>query len=180
MNAYGEIITKRFKSQVGELLIGSHINEICLCDWGYRKMRDEVDARIQKGLSARYVEGESPVIRKCITQLEEYLEGQRQEFDLPLFLGGTDFQKNVWQNLRKIPFGETRSYLELSRMLGNEKAIRAVAAANGANAISIIIPCHRIIGSKGELTGYAGGLATKKNLLRLEAKGSGNEQLELF
>jgi len=180
METYGEIITKKFMSQAGELLIGSYVNEICLCDWYHRKMRDEIDSRIQQGLSAKYIEGDSPVIEKCISQLNEYFEGQRKDFDLSFFMVGTEFQKKVWQKLLKIPFGETRSYMELSRMLGNEKAIRAAAAANGANAISIIVPCHRIIGSKGELTGYAGGLAAKKKLLKLEAKGSGNEQLELF
>jgi methylated-DNA-[protein]-cysteine S-methyltransferase len=180
MATYNNIVIQYHKTPVGELILGSYQNLICLCDWRYRKMRDEVDARIQNGLSAKYIAGESPLIQNCISQLEEYLEGQRQEFNIPLLLMGTDFQKSVWQTLQLIPFGETRSYLELARMIGNEKATRAVAAANGANAISIIIPCHRIIGSKGELTGYAGGLATKKKLLKLEAKGSGNEQLELF
>ena len=92
---------------------------------------------------------------------------------------GSDFQKRVWQELLKIPYGSTASYLTLSQKLGNEKAIRAVASANGANAISIFIPCHRVIGSDGNLTGYAGGIHTKKKLLELESD-SANEQLELF
>ena len=94
-------------------------------------------------------------------------------------LAGTDFQKTVWQSLLQIPYGKTMTYLDLSRNMGNEKAIRAIASANGANAISIIIPCHRIIGSNGELVGYAGGLPTKKRLLQLESAYI-NPQLELF
>jgi len=92
---------------------------------------------------------------------------------------GSDFQKTVWEKLLTIPYGKTTSYLELSRMLGDEKAIRAVATANGANAISIIVPCHRVIGSDGSLTGYAGGLNAKQKLLQLEGMNFG-EQLELF
>jgi len=109
----------------------------------------------------------------------EYFEGNRTEFDIPIRLVGSDFQKKVWEELIKIPYGKTESYLGLSRKLNNEKAIRAVASANGANAISILVPCHRIIGSKGELTGYAGGLNTKKELLKLESSDQ-SEQLEIF
>ncbi len=93
---------------------------------------------------------------------------------------GSEFQEKVWTHLQKIPYGETISYKELSRRMGNEMAIRAVAAANGANAISIIIPCHRIVGSKGELTGYAGGIAAKRKLLKLETEGREGYQHELF
>lgn len=107
-------------------------------------------------------------------QLGEYFVGQRQKFDLPLDLVGTSFQKQVWHILQTIPYGETRSYKQQSETLGNPKAIRAVAAANGANKISIIVPCHRIIGSNGSLTGYAGGLSRKQALLALE---SGNASL---
>ncbi len=112
-----------------------------------------------------------------ITQLEEYFAQKRTSFDVPLLLCGSDFQKRVWQELLQVPYGTTISYLELSRKLGDEKAIRAVASANGANAISILVPCHRIIGSNGELTGYAGGLRAKKSLLQLEGALA---QLDLF
>ena len=98
---------------------------------------------------------------------------------MPIHLIGTEFQKSVWKQLQEIPYGETRSYLKLSQELGNEKAIRAVASANGANGISIIIPCHRIIGSNKELVGYAGGLPGKKKLLELENPNF-NTQLTLF
>ena len=141
-------------------------------------MRKVIDERIKKGLVADYQEENSEVTDMTISQLEEYFSGKREVFTIPLLLEGTDFQKNVWEELMKIPFGKTETYLGLSKNLGNELAIRAVASANGANAISIIVPCHRIIGSKGDLVGYAGGIAAKKNLLQLE--GFGGEQLELF
>ena len=157
-----------FKIKFGELIIGSFKDKLCLCDWRYRKMRTTVDSRIKKGLNADYNKETSEIIKQTITQLNEYFEGKRKEFNIPLLFAGTDFQKKVWNALLKIPYGKTETYLGLSKTLGDEKAIRAVATANGANAISIIVPCHRIIGSKGELTGYAGGLRTKKKLLESE------------
>lgn len=104
-------------------------------------------------------------LQDCVYQLQEYFNGKRQNFSLPLNAEGTDFQKKVWDLLVEIPFGKTTSYLELSRKLGDEKAIRAVASANGKNPLWIIVPCHRVIGSNGSLTGYAGGLWRKKWLL---------------
>ena len=143
-------------------------------------MRDSIDKRIQDELDASYEEGEHPVFELAEQQFIEYFDGGRSEFDIPILLIGTDFQKQVWQELRSIPYGEALSYLSLSKKIGDERAIRAVASANGANAISIIVPCHRIIGSKGELVGYAGGLQAKKKLLKLENRGQRPEQLDLF
>ena len=157
-----------YKTPVGELILGSYDNKLCLADWRYRKMRSTLDNRIQKGLNAEYVEESSEVIVEAMKQFDEYFRNERQSFDIPLLMVGTDFQKSVWQGLIEIPYGTTASYLELSQNIGNEKAVRAVASANGANAISIMIPCHRIIGSDGSLTGYAGGLPVKKKLLELE------------
>lgn len=114
---------------------------------------------------------------QAVLQLEGYFKGQRETFDLKLNLKGTEFQKQVWLKLLDIPYGQTRSYLELARNLGDEKAIRAVAAANGRNPLWVVIPCHRIVGSDGSLTGYAGGLWRKKWLLEHEA---GTEQFSLF
>ena len=131
---------------------------------------DRTNNRLKKGLNAEFVEGSSEIIEETIKQLEEYFKAERQNFDIPLLMVGTEFQKSVWQGLMKIPFGKTASYLELAKNIGNEKAVRAVANANGANAISILIPCHRIIGSNGTLTGYAGGLDVKKKLLELEQR----------
>ncbi len=107
-------------------------------------------------------------LKKPITQLNEYFNGKRNDFDFKINPKGTDFQQKVWQELRTIPFGKTMSYLDLSKKLGDVKAIRAVASANGKNPLWIVIPCHRVIGSDGSLTGYAGGLWRKKWLLEHE------------
>ncbi|MEG8945514.1 methylated-DNA--[protein]-cysteine S-methyltransferase [Rosettibacter firmus] len=120
-------------------------------------------------------------LEKCIEQLDLYFKGELREFDLKLNPSGTDFQKKVWNEILKIPYGKTRSYLDLSRLLGNEKSIRAIARANGENKIAIIIPCHRVIGSDKSLTGYTWGLWRKKWLLNHEAAVVSNEcQLSLF
>jgi len=108
-------------------------------------------------------------LQECITQLQEYFDGRRKDFDFKLNPKGTEFQQKVWQELLKIPFGKTMSYLELSKKLGDVKAIRAVASANGKNPLWIVIPCHRVIGTDGSLTGYAGGLWRKKWLLEHES-----------
>ncbi|ARV15427.1 methylated-DNA--[protein]-cysteine S-methyltransferase [Polaribacter sp. SA4-12] len=107
-------------------------------------------------------------LQECVTQLEDYFEGKRNDFDLKLNPQGTTFQKRVWDELLNIPYNKTRTYLEQSKALGDVKAIRAVASANGKNPIWIIIPCHRVIGSDGSLTGYAGGIWRKKWLLAHE------------
>lgn len=153
---------------VGEMILGSYDNKLCMADWRYRTTRKSVDRRVQKGLSATYVEEESPVLTLAKKELEAYFKGLRKTFDIPLLMVGTEFQKSVWQELLKLPFGTTASYLDLAKGINNEKAVRAVASAVGANAISIFIPCHRIIGSDGSLTGYAGGLDAKKELLEIE------------
>ena len=108
------------------------------------------------------------VLDRAAKQLGEYFAGRRRDFDLPLAPSGTEFQMSVWRGLREIPFGETRSYGEIARRIRRPKAVRAVGAANGANPISIIGPCHRVIGADGSLTGFGGGLPAKKALLRLE------------
>jgi len=109
-----------------------------------------------------------PVLGETERQLGEYFLGQRRQFSLPLTFAGTDFQQKVWQALRTIPYGETRSYGEIARQLGRPDAVRAVGAANGRNPISIVVPCHRVLGASGALTGFAGGLAAKRRLLALE------------
>lgn len=108
-------------------------------------------------------------LNDAVLQLQEYFEGNRKEFNLKLSPKGTDFQKRVWQQLQQIPFGKTTSYQQMANTLGDPKVIRAAASANGKNPISIIIPCHRVIGSDGSLTGYAGGLHRKKWLLEFES-----------
>ena len=163
-----EINIQFFKTTYGELILGSFENELIMTDWRYRKMRDSIDNRLQKKLKAIYKEKNSEVLDTTRQQLNEYFEHKRKAFDLPIKLVGTDFQESVWNELIKIPYGKTCSYQGLASSISNTKAVRAVANANGANAISIIIPCHRNIGKNGALVGYAGGLAAKKKLLDLE------------
>jgi methylated-DNA-[protein]-cysteine S-methyltransferase len=163
----------------GELILGSFEGKLCLCDWRYRKNRTAVDERIQSGLQAEYEESDTEITELAKSQLSEYFQGKRKTFNLPLLMVGTDFQKKVWEELLKIPYGKTKTYTQLSERLHNPLAIRAIASANGANALSIIVPCHRIIGSAGEMVGYAGGVRVKNKLLQLEGSLSG-QQLELF
>ncbi len=122
-----------------------------------------------------YISERTPLLDQLEGELHEYFDGSRRKFEVPLDLIGTDFQKSVWKALLEIPYGKTSTYLDQSRVLGDVKAIRAVAAANGQNKISIVVPCHRVIGSDGSLTGYAGGLSAKQYLLNLEST-----QLSLF
>jgi len=163
-----EINIQFFKTKYGELILGSFDNYLVMCDWRYRKMRHNIDNRLQIKLNAIYKEKDNNTLKIARQQLNEYFEYRRNSFDIPVKLIGTEFQKKVWQRLTKIPYGKTTSYLELANNISNTKAVRAVANANGANAISIIVPCHRVIGKNGALAGYAGGVATKKNLLKLE------------
>lgn len=162
------IISKHFDFPCGEMILGSFEGRLCLCDWADGKRRTSTDMRLQRILKAEFVEGSSNVIETAQQQLNEYFLNQRREFGIPLFFVGTDFQKKVWNELRNIPYGKTVSYGELARRIGMPKAVRAVANANAVNAISIIAPCHRVIGTDGNLTGYGGGLNRKKFLLELE------------
>lgn len=119
------------------------------------------------------VAGETPLLREAARQIEEYLAGERTRFELPLAPAGTPFQKRVWEALQAIPYGETRSYQAVAESIGQPKACRAVGLANNRNPISIVIPCHRVIGKDGSLVGYGGGLAIKERLLRMEADHAG-------
>lgn len=168
MKSSNSIHIQRYHSPCGDLLLGSFQDKLCLCDWAVGKRRGIVDMRLQKALKAVYEEKTSDVIQEAGKQLDAYFEGKRIAFDIPLLFLGTDFQKKVWHKLLEIPYGKTVSYGELAKQLDMPKAVRAVANANGANAISIIAPCHRVIGSDHSLTGYGGGLAAKKMLLDLE------------
>jgi methylated-DNA-[protein]-cysteine S-methyltransferase len=123
-------------------------------------------------LGAMIADQRHPILLVTERQLEQYFAGERKTFSVPLDMRGTSFQKNVWEALLAIPFGETRSYGQLAKQLGNARAMRAVGAANGRNPVSIIVPCHRVIGSSGKLIGFAGGLETKARLLSLEEQGT--------
>ena len=160
---------EKYESPCGVLLLGSFGDKLCLCDWQVEKHRGHVDRRLKRVLRAEFEEGTSEVIEKAASELDEFFAGKRKTFDVPLLFAGTDFQKNVWNELLKIPFGKTISYGEMAQHIGMPKAVRAVANANGANSLSIFAPCHRVIGSDRSLTGYGGGLPAKKFLLELES-----------
>lgn len=157
--------TAYYTSPIGTIFIksnGNFLEEVLFVNAlkGFKVDEDKIDFRTS----------DSPIIKNCIQQLKEYFEGARKQFDLPVNQHGTDFQKKVWHKLLNIPFGNTISYLELSKRIGNVKAIRAVGTCNGSNKLCIIVPCHRVIGSNGNLIGYGGDLWRKKWLLEHEAQ----------
>lgn len=160
--------TGYFETPYGELILGSHSKRLCLCDWRERDNRAQIDARLQRGVLGKFIERDDDLLRETRRQLDQYFARERKQFELPLLMIGSPFQRMVWNRLCEIPYGQTASYLDVAEALGNAQAVRAVASANGANAISIIVPCHRVVGSSGKLVGYAGGLETKAKLLRLE------------
>lgn len=154
-------VYKEMDSPVGKLTLVAQGTRLAGILW-------EDDAPTRVRFSDMTADPSSPVLLETERQLGEYFAGQRRTFTLDLDFNGTDFQKRVWAALLTIPFGETRSYADIARQLGDIKAVRAVGAANGKNPISIVAPCHRVIGASGELTGFAGGLKVKEMLLMLE------------
>lgn len=155
---------------LGPMIACSVKDGICFLEFTDRRGFETQIKTLQKRFEAAIVTSSSPLIEKLKKQLDEYFAGKRKKFDLPIAAPGTDFQQKVWKALQNIPYGETRSYQQQAIAMGDKKAVRAVATANGANRIAIVIPCHRVIGSNGNLTGYAGGLERKKFLLDLEKK----------
>lgn len=155
------LVYKVMESPVGKLKLVASDKGLVAILWDNDSPR-----RVQLGELIE--DKQHPVLVETQRQLEEYFDGKRKTFSVALDMRGTRFQKNVWEALLAIPFGETRSYGQLAKQLGNSLATRAVGAANGRNPLSIIVPCHRVIGSSGKLTGFAGGLETKAHLLNLE------------
>ncbi|MEQ1307503.1 methylated-DNA--[protein]-cysteine S-methyltransferase [Acinetobacter bereziniae] len=148
-------------SPVGKLKLVAHDQALVAVLW-----ENENPKRVR---FAQLIENKNhPVLLETQQQLNEYFQGHRTQFDLALDFAGTEFQQKVWQALLTIPFGETRSYKQIAEQIGNVKAVRAVGAANGKNPISIIAPCHRVVGANGKLVGFAGGLENKDVLLKLE------------
>lgn len=180
MGKMNQINIQYYKTKIGELILGSYERKLCLLDYRFRRMRATVDNRIKKGLGADFVEKNDALLSKTGMQLNEYLNGDRTSFDIPVLMVGSAFQKSVWNALMTIPYGKTASYLDIAKFIHKEKAVRAVAGANGANSISLIIPCHRIIGSNGKLVGYGGGVPVKKRLLKLEQNNSTLRESEKF
>ena len=162
------INTKRYHYPCGELILGSFDGKLCLCDWVEGQKRNVIDFRLQRLLKALYVDETTDAIEMARRQLNEYFQCKRREFDLPLLFVGSDYQKRVWEELMKIPYGTTVSYSELASRVGDSKFVRSVSNVTAINALSIIVPCHRVIGKNGSLIGYGGGLQRKEYLLDLE------------
>lgn len=159
---------KRIETMLGTMIACADENGICLLEFSDRKALPTELKSIAEYCKANIMQGENPHFHTLEKQLSEYFEGKRTKFTVPLSLVGTAFQKEVWNILQEIPYGATRSYREQADILGNPKSVRAVANANGLNKISILIPCHRVVGSNGQLTGYGGGIWRKQKLLELE------------
>ncbi|WP_262888195.1 methylated-DNA--[protein]-cysteine S-methyltransferase [Chryseobacterium gallinarum] len=159
---------KRIETILGTMIACADENGICLLEFSDRKALPTELKSISRYYNANIIQGENPHFTTLEKELTEYFEGKRSIFTVPLSPVGTAFQKKVWEILQGIPYGSTRSYQEQADILGNPKSVRAVANANGLNKISIIIPCHRVIGSNGQLTGYGGGIWRKQKLLELE------------
>jgi methylated-DNA-[protein]-cysteine S-methyltransferase len=154
---------REIKSPVGKLKLVAGAKALVAVLW-----EQERPNRVKLG--TMNLDPQHPILLEAERQISEYFAGERIRFDLPLHLDGTEFQKKVWQALREIPFGKTKSYLDLARAVGSPEASRAVGAANGKNPLSIVVPCHRVVGTDGALTGFAGGLERKAALLALEAR----------
>ena len=163
-----KILIQHYCSPCGELVLGSLGDRLCLCNWVEEKHPGRVERRLQRLLEAGFEQASSPVVQEAMRQLDQYFDGGRKNFDMPLLFAGTSFQKQVWSALLSIPYGVTLSYAALALQIGVPSAARAVANANGANALSLFVPCHRVIGSNHSLTGYGGGVAAKKFLLEWE------------
>ncbi|HHR5880944.1 TPA: bifunctional transcriptional activator/DNA repair enzyme AdaA [Providencia alcalifaciens] len=164
------IMIHRFTTPLGPMFVCATEHGVCLLEFTDRRMLEAEFRDLQKLLKARIISGENVHTRQAEKEITEYFSGTRQKFDLRLVTPGSDFQRSVWLGVRGVSYGQISHYQALSEQIGNIKAVRAVAAANGANRIAIIIPCHRIIGKDGAMTGYGGGIARKEWLIEHERK----------
>lgn len=172
------IYLHRFDTPLGPMYAGATEDGLCLLEFTDRRMLETEFLDLRKRLKAHILPGKNEHIVQVEKEVLAYFQNPKVQFIVPLITPGTDFQNQVWDELKRIPLGETRSYVQQSEALGNPLAIRAVARANGMNRIAIIIPCHRVIGSNGSLTGYAGGLSRKQWLL--EHEGAIEKKMTLF
>lgn len=164
------LVYKRFDSVTGPMVTVASPVGICLLEYGDRRMLETEFLDLQRRLDAVILPGHNEFTDQMVKEINEYFQGTRKHFDVPLHTPGTDFQNRVWRALQEIPYGETTSYQEIAKRIGNPKAVRAVGTANGMNRIAIVIPCHRVIGSDGKLTGYGGGIWRKDWLIDHEHK----------
>lgn len=171
------ILIDRFTTPVGPMVVCATEKGVCLLEFADREILEKEFSDLQKLLSATIIAGENEHINQAKKEIREYFSGERQVFEVSLHIPGTDFQKEVWEALQTIPYGKTVSYQHQANLIDRPTALRAVASANGSNRISIILPCHRVIGKNGKLTGYGGGIERKKWLLELEGRG---QQLTLL
>lgn len=166
------IITTEFSTPLGPMLAGSTSQGICLLEFSNRIRLAEEFTELKKLLNAVTEPGKSQHLDQLEKELAEYFDGKRKAFSVPLHTPGNEFTQTVWKTLQEIPYGKTISYKEQAEMMKNPKAIRAMAATNGRNRLAIIIPCHRVIGSNGTMTGYAAGVDKKRWLLKFERENS--------
>jgi AraC family transcriptional regulator of adaptative response/methylated-DNA-[protein]-cysteine methyltransferase len=167
------VLTTRLLTPLGPMIAGATDEGVCLLEFADRRMLETRFRRLSRRYDAAFVPGSNEILDRLDRELREYFEGRLQEFRVPLSIRGTGFQRLAWESLLQIPYGETRSYEQQARAMGRPDAVRAVGSANGDNRIAVVIPCHRVVGSDGRLTGYGGGLWRKKALLELEQGASG-------
>lgn len=170
------ILINRLTTPLGPMFICATENGICLLEFTDRRMLETEFKDLQKLLNANIIIGENTHIKQAKKEIKEYFNGQRKIFTVKLETPGTDFQNSVWNYLRKIPFGKTSTYKQQAEKIDNPKAVRAVASANGFNRIAIIVPCHRVIGKNGKMTGYGGGIERKRWLITYELKNAATQQ----
>ena len=161
----------RIPTPLGPMVAAATDDTLLLLEFVDRRALPRQFRRLQRSLGCVFVPGDSPVFVQVRTELDEYFRGDRTTFEVAFDLHGTDFQRIVWETLLTIPAGETRSYADIARQIGRPRAVRAVAKTNGDNCLAILVPCHRVVGSDGSLTGYGGGLWRKRRLLSLERAG---------
>lgn len=171
------IYTQIYTSPVGEMILGDCQGTLCLVDWLARRKRQTLDNRLRRYYQSDFSRQDSALLQEAKRQLDAYYCGKLTQFDLPFVLVGTDFQRQVWQALTPIAYATTIHYQALAAAIGHPQAVRAVANAVGANPLALLIPCHRVIGKNGTLTGFAGGVVAKQALLNLEQKFLGSDCL---
>jgi len=173
------VVVTRLLTPLGPMIAGATDDGICLLEFADRRGLEAQLRRLSKQVGRAFVPGSNAMIERLDHELRAYFDGELKEFGVPLVIGGTEFQRRAWECLQRIPFAETRSYEEQGRAMGSPGAARAVGRANGDNRIAIVIPCHRVVGANGRLTGYGGGLWRKRELLEHEQRIAGALQPRL-